>query len=82
MTQEPIKVNAALSDWEESMVSELAETYGVDDDVVLNIGITFLMNELSASMNGKTSLLNSIHASGLNNGVTLPDIIDETTGKN
>ena len=74
---EPIKVDATLSDWEEMMVDDLCKQYNLPDNVVLNIGITFLMNELSGSMNGKPSLLNSIHASGINNDVTLPDTIDE-----
>lgn len=74
---EPIKVDAALSDWEEVMVDELCKQYDLPDSVVLNIGVTFLMNELSGSMNGKPSLLNSIHASGLHNEVTLPDVVEE-----
>lgn len=72
-----IQVDAALSDWEESMISELSDAYGISDDIVLNIGVTFLMNELSASMNGKPSLLNSIHAAGLNNDTNLPDVTNE-----
>lgn len=73
----PVQVNASLSEWEEMMVTELAQKFGVDEDVVLNIGVTFLVNELSGSMNGKPSLLNSIHAAGANNEVTLPDVIEE-----
>lgn len=77
MANEPIKVDAALSEWEEMMVAELAAQHNVADDVVLSIGVTFLMNELSGSMNGKPSLLNSIHAAGLNNDTNLPDVVDE-----
>ena len=53
------------------MLSELSQKYGLDDDVVLDIGVTFLLNEMSASMNGKPSLLNSIHAAGFSNDITL-----------
>lgn len=71
--QSKVQVNASLSDWEEMMLMELSQKYGLDDNVVLDIGVTFLLNEMSASMNGKPSLLNSIHAAGFNNEVTLPD---------
>ena len=71
--QSKVQVNASLSDWEEMMLTELSQKYGLDDNVVLDIGVTFLLNEMSASMNGKPSLLNSIHAAGFNNEVTLPD---------
>ncbi len=56
-----VKVNASLAEWEENMVDELCAQYRIPDDVVLNIGITFLLNEMSASMNGMPSLLNSIN---------------------
>ncbi len=71
--QSKVQVNASLSDWEEMMLTELSQKYGLDDNVVLDIGVTFLLNEMSASMNGNPSLLNSIHAAGFNNEVTLPD---------
>ena len=70
--QKPIQVNASLADWEEMMVSELSQQFGLDDEVVLHIGVTFLMNEMSASMNGKPSLLNTVHAAGFNNEIILP----------
>lgn len=71
--QSKVQVNASLSDWEEMMLTELSQKYGLDDNVVLDIGVTFLLNEMSASMNGKSSLLNSIHAAGFNNDVILPE---------
>lgn len=77
-TENKVQVDAALSEWEEDMVADLSEQYGLSDEIVLNIGVTFLMNELSASMNGKPSLLNSIQAAGFHNDVTLPDTVDES----
>ena len=66
------KVTASLSAWEENMVSELASQYDVPDEVVLNIGVTFLLNELSGSANGKQSLLNSIRPVGFDKS----DVVD------
>lgn len=63
---EPLKVEATLSDWEENMVDELALKYGLSGDVVLDIGCTFLVNELSGAMNGKVCILNSMRKSGFN----------------
>lgn len=77
MNNNPVQVNASLSDWEEQMVTDLAAQYNLPDDVILQIGVTFMMNEMSASMNGKPSLLNSIHAAGLNNDTNLPDVVTE-----
>lgn len=57
------QINAALSEWEEQMIADLAKQYSLSDTTVLNIGVTFLINELSASANGKPSLLNSMHPS-------------------
>ena len=56
----PIQANISLCDWEETMVDDLCRQYNLPDSVILNIGVTFLMNEISASQNGKQSLLNSI----------------------
>ena len=61
--QQPMRVDATLSEWEEMMVDDLCKQYNLPDDVVLNIGVTFLLNELQGSANGKPSILNSMHAS-------------------
>ena len=79
MSNSPVKIDATLSDWEEQMVEDLAKQYDLQDDVILQIGVTFLVNEMSASMNGKQSLLNSMHSAGVNNDVSLPDVIDESS---
>lgn len=57
---EPLKVEASLSEWEEMMVNELSQKFNISDDVILEIGITFIVNEMSAAMNGKPSIINSI----------------------
>lgn len=56
----PLKVEASLSEWEEMMVNELSQKFNISDDIILEIGITFIVNEMSAAMNGKPSIINSI----------------------
>ena len=55
-----LRLDATLSDWEDEMVVELSKKHSVSEDAILDIGVTFLMNELRAAANGKPSLLNSI----------------------
>ena len=55
------QVDATTADWEENMIAELATKYDLDENIVLDIGITFVINEMSAAMNGKQALINTIH---------------------
>lgn len=55
------QINISLEDWEEQMIDELCNKYNLSDKIVMDIGISFLYNELMASMNGKKSLLDAIH---------------------
>ena len=59
-----LKLDATTSDWEEAMIVELSAKHKVAEDAVLDIGITFLINELRAAANGQSSILNSIRNSG------------------
>lgn len=49
----PISTNA----WEENMIAELAQKHGIAEDKVLDIGITFLMNEIQSAMNNNPCIM-------------------------
>lgn len=55
------RVNITLSDWEESMLSELSEKYKMNAESILDVGLTFLINELSAAGNQTPCILSSIN---------------------
>ena len=59
---EPKKqINACTFEWEELMIEELAKKHKISEDIVLDIGITFLLNETKAITNGKDCILSSMH---------------------
>ena len=53
-------VNASLSDWEEAMLTELSAKYNIPDDIILEIGMTFVVNEMRAAANQQPCVINSI----------------------
>lgn len=53
-------VQASLVDWEENMVSDLSKEYNVPAETVLAIGLTFVVNEMSAAMNQQPCVINTI----------------------
>ncbi len=65
---EKMQVNASLSDWEENMLAELAQKHGVSEDAILDIGSTFLSNEILASVNGKPCLMTAIQVAIIKQG--------------
>ena len=58
-----LNVSAVLADWEDEMIVELAKKHNIDENEVLDICVTFLVNEIFGSAHNKQSLFNTIHKS-------------------
>ena len=54
------KLDICLSDWEDQMVEDFCVKYDLPDSVVLDIGVSFLYNELQAGFAGKPCMMSSI----------------------
>lgn len=55
-------VNYDISDWEDALVETLAQKHGLEEDVVLDIALTFILNEASAIVMKRPNVLSTINA--------------------
>lgn len=55
-----IKYNVA--DWEDALIETMAQKHNIDEDVVLDIAVTFLLNEASAIRHKRPNILATVNA--------------------
>jgi len=49
MAEDAMKTPVNINPWEEEMIAEFAKKYAISEDAVMDIGITFLLNEMESA---------------------------------
>lgn len=72
MNNNTLKIESTFSDWENEMIADIASKHNVSENDAMDIGLTFLVNEITASINGHDCIMNAINVALMksNNSLT------------
>ena len=57
-----IDLNYDIADWEDAMIETLAQKHNLDEDVVMDIAVTVILNEASAIVMKRPNILSTVNA--------------------
>ena len=59
--EKSIDLNYETKDWEDALIDTLADKYGLDSEVVMDIAVTFALNEVSAMIMKRPCMMSTIN---------------------